>query len=226
MTLLPPCSQIVHGGTDSHGNNAMMREVLKRRRAMDFKIKQKERVYQGFFAMDKYQVEHDRFDGGTIQVSRENMERGDAAAILLYDPKVDEVLLLEQFRIGPAARDDNPWLVEIVAGMLDEGETAEEAVIRESKEESGFVPYNTRFLGRYYTTPGACSERIDLFLGLVDKHSPVSEGGGCDHEQEDIKSYWVSREQALSWLAEGKIASGAPMLAMLLSFGWQGVISA
>jgi len=192
---------------------------------MDFKIKQKERVYQGFFAMDKFTVEHDRFDGGSLEVTRENMERGDAAALLLYDPKADEVLLLEQFRIGPAARDDNPWLVEIVAGMLDEGETAEEAVGRESQEEAGFLPYKTQFLGRYYTTPGACSERIDLFLGLVDKHSPVSEGGGCDHEHEDIKSYWVSRTEALDWLAEGKIASGAPMLALLLSFGCQGIIT-
>jgi len=192
---------------------------------MDFKIKQKERVYQGFFAMDEYTVEHERFDGGELSIKRENMERGDAAALLLYDPKADEVLLLEQFRIGPAARDDNPWLVEIVAGIIDEGETAEEAVIRESQEEAGFIPYKTQFLGRYYTTPGACSERIDLFLGLVDKHSPVSVGGGCDHEQEDIRSFWVSRGRALQMLGEGKIASGAPMLALLLSFGWQGAIT-
>ncbi|GAV21031.1 ADP-ribose pyrophosphatase [Mariprofundus micogutta] len=192
---------------------------------MEFRVKKKERVYQGFFAMDQYQVEHERFDGGSLTIKRENMERGDAAAILLYDPKEDEVLLLEQFRIGPAVRDDNPWLTEIVAGIIDEGETAEETVNRESREESGFIPYETSFLGRYYTTPGACSERIDLFLGLVDKNNPVSEGGGCDHEQEDIRSFWVKRAEALAMLAEGKIASGAPMLALLLTFGWKGVVS-
>jgi len=191
---------------------------------MDYRVLNKKQVYQGFFAMDEYVIEHDCFGGGSIQISRENMERGDAAAILLYDPDTDEVLLLEQFRIGPAVRNENPWLIEIVAGIIDEGETAEQAVIRESREESGFVPTDVIFLGRYYTTPGACSERIDLFLGMVDKHKPVGEGGGCAEEHEDIRSYWVSRQQALQMLAEGKIGSGAPMLALLLAFGWKGVV--
>jgi len=192
---------------------------------MDFRVKKRERVYQGFFAMDRYSVEHDRFDGGNLEIVRENMERGDAAAMLLYDPKVDEVLLLEQFRIGPAARDDNPWLIEIVAGIIDQGESPEQAIIRESEEEAGFVPYETTFLGHYYTTPGACSERIHLFLGLVDKNSPISDGGGCDHEQEDIRSFWVKRQEALAMLDAGKIASGAPMLALLMAFGWKGIVT-
>jgi len=191
---------------------------------MDYRIIQKKRVYQGFFAMDEYRLEHDRIDGDRMQICRENMERGDAAAILLYDPACDEVLLLEQFRIGPAVRSDNPWLIEIVAGMIDAGESAEQAVIREAQEEAGFTPSDVQFLARYYTTPGACSERIDLFLGLVDKHRPVSAGGGCAAEHEDIRSYWVSRQQAMQMVSEGTIASGAPMLAILLAFGCRGVI--
>jgi len=191
---------------------------------MDYRIINKKRVYNGFFGMDEYTLEHDCFDGGSMQVRRENMERGDAAAILLYDPGCDEVLLLEQFRIGPAVRNENPWLTEIVAGMIDTGESAEQAVIREAQEEAGFAPSDVRFLGRYYTTPGACSERIDLFLGWVDKHNPVSAGGGCAEEHEDIRSFWVSRQAALQMLEEGKIASGAPMLALLLAFGCRGVI--
>ncbi|MFQ5344394.1 MAG: NUDIX domain-containing protein [Mariprofundus sp.] len=192
---------------------------------MDYRVVSKKRVYQGFFAMDEYLIEHDCFDGRRMQISRENMERGDAAAILLYDPDTDEVLLLEQFRVGPAVRHENPWLIEIVAGIIDAGESAEQAVIREAREESGFVPSRVSFLGRYYTTPGACSERIDLFLGLVDKNHPAGEGGGCAEEHEDIRSYWVSRRQALQMLQEGKIGSGAPMLALLLAFGWKGVIN-
>ncbi len=192
---------------------------------MDYRIINKKRVYQGFFGMDEYTIEHDCFDGGSMQVRRENMERGDAAAILLYDQGCDEVLLLEQFRIGPAARHENPWLIEIVAGMLDAGESAEQAVVREAREEAGFAPSGVTFLGRYYTTPGACSERIDLFLGLVDKNKPVSAGGGCAEEHEDIHSFWVSRQQAMQMVGEGKIASGAPMLAILMAFGWQGIIS-
>ena len=192
---------------------------------MDYCVKKKERVYQGFFAMDQYDIEHERFDGGTFKTKRENMERGDAAAMLLYDPDLDEVLLLEQFRIGPAVRGDNPWLVEIVAGIVDAGESPEEAAVRESREEAGYLPHGVRFLGRYYTTPGGCSERIDLFLGLVDKQQPADQGGGCVHEHEDIRLSWVKREVALAMLSTGAINSGAPMLALLLAFGWQGVAS-
>jgi len=192
---------------------------------MQHEIMEKKRVYQGFFAMDAYTVRHERFDGGSQQICRENMERGDAAAILLYDPACDEVLLLEQFRIGPAVRGDNAWLIEIVAGMIDAGETAEQAIIREAEEEAGFQPSEVTFLGRYYTTPGACSERIDLFMGLVDKHHPVSAGGGCAAEHEDIRSFWVSRQQAMQMLDAGEIASGAPMLALLLAFGCRGRIN-
>jgi ADP-ribose pyrophosphatase len=191
---------------------------------MDYKIISKRPLHEGFFAMHEYTVEHDCFAGDSQQIKRENMERGDAVAMLLYDPQVDEVLLLEQFRIGPAVRKDNPWLIEIVAGMIDAGESEEKAVLREAAEEAGYSPYEACFLGRYYTTPGGCSERIDLFLGLVDKQSPVSNGGGMDEEHEDIRSFWITREHAMQWLAQGKINSGAPMLALMLAFGWQGVI--
>lgn len=192
---------------------------------MDYEITSKRPLYKGFFAMHEYTVEHECFAGGRQQIKRENMERGDAVAMLLYDPQVDEVLLLEQFRIGPAVRKENPWLIEIVAGMVDKEESEEKAVLREAEEESGYSPYESCFLGRYYTTPGACSERIDLFLGLVDKDSPVGNGGGKDGEHEDIHSFWVTRELALQWLAQGKINSGAPMLALMMAFGWQGVVT-
>ena len=90
---------------------------------MEYRIVSKKPLYRGFFSMDAIEVEHDRFDGGKQTVLRENMERGDAAAMLLFDPQTDQVLLLEQFRIGPVPRQDNPWLIEIVAGIVDEGET-------------------------------------------------------------------------------------------------------
>lgn len=191
---------------------------------MDYRIIKKEPLHQGFFSMHAYTVEHDCFNGDKLKIRREMMERGDAAALLLYDPQADEVLLLEQFRIGPAVRRDNPWLTEIVAGIVDGDESARDTVLRESLEEAGYLPYEVTFLGRYYTTPGGCSECIDLFLGLVNKEEPVAAGGGVDDEHEDIRSIWVSREQAMQMLARGKINSGAPMLALLLAFGWQGRI--
>jgi len=191
---------------------------------MQYKLTGKRPLYRGFFKLDRYDIEHESFEGGTLEIQREHLERGDAIAILLYDPSCDEVLLIEQFRIGPAVREDGAWLIEVVAGMIDEGESPEVAASREAVEEAGYEPYRIEHLGRYYSTPGGSSERIDLYLGLVDRSKPVGEGGGMKHEHEDIRPFWVSREEALSWIDSGRINSGAPMLALLMSFGSAGVI--
>jgi len=192
---------------------------------MRYKLLEKKPLYRGFFKLDAYSVEHDRYEDGHLNIIREHLERGDAAAVLLYDKASDEVLLIEQFRIGPAVREDEAWLIEVVAGMIDPGETAEEAARREAVEEAGFEPFELHHLTRYYSTPGGSSERIDLYLGLVDRNKPVGDGGGMLHEHEDIRPFWVSREQAMAWVMSGKINSGGPMLALLLSFGADGKIS-
>jgi ADP-ribose pyrophosphatase len=193
---------------------------------MQYKILTRKPLHRGFFELDGCEVEHDCFDGGRQTILREHLERGDAIAILLYDPACDEVLLIEQFRIGPAVRNDEAWLVEVVAGMIDEGEEPEVAASREAVEEAGFKPYRIEHLGQYYSTPGGSSERIDLYLGLVDRSKPVGDGGGMKHEHEDIRPFWISRDEAMAWLASGKINSGAPMLALLLAFGSGGRLKA
>jgi len=189
---------------------------------MQFKLLNKKSLYQGFFELDAYDVEHECFAGDSQNIRREHLERGDAIAILLYDPQCDEVLLIEQFRIGPAVREDKAWLIEVVAGMVDEGESPEVAACREAIEEAGYEPFKIESLGQYYSTPGGSSERIDLYLGLVDKSKPSGEGGGMKHEHEDIRPFWIGRAQAMQWLDNGKINSGAPMLALLLAFGSTG----
>ncbi|MDX8402746.1 MAG: NUDIX domain-containing protein [Mariprofundaceae bacterium] len=189
---------------------------------MRYVIEDERTLYRGFFRLDALTIRHERFDGGEQTVRRELLERGDAVAVLLYDPEADEVLLIEQFRVGPAVRKDDPWLIEVVAGMIDEGETPREAAMREAIEEAGHAPRELIHLARYYSTPGGSSERIDLFLGIVDKHAPDNNGGGVDHEGEDIRRFWLPRAVAMRWLVEGRINSGAPMLALLMSFGGEG----
>jgi ADP-ribose pyrophosphatase len=186
---------------------------------MRFRIVDSQPLYHGFFRLDRYTVEHERYDGGTLSIRREHLNRGDAVAVVLFDPERDEVLLIEQFRIGPAVHHDQPWLVEIVAGMLDTGEEPEACARRECIEEAGYQPARLTRLGEYYTTPGGSSERITLYLGEVDRLRPVAAGGGVDHEHEDIRVFWLPREEALQWLATGRIRSGTPMLALLLAFG-------
>jgi len=189
---------------------------------MHYRLLETKTLYQGFFRLDACRIEHDAFAGGSLEVTRELFERGDAVAVLLYDEGRDEVLLLEQFRIGPAVRNDAAWMIEIVAGMVDEGESIEACARREAIEEAGYVPASLEHLGRYYVSPGGASERIDLFLGLIDRSAPVGDGGGVAHEHEDIRLHWVSRATAMQWLLEGRINSGAPMLALLLAFGCRG----
>ncbi|MDQ6955424.1 MAG: NUDIX domain-containing protein [Mariprofundaceae bacterium] len=186
--------------------------------SMDYKLKSKRPLHRGFFHLDSYSIEHERFDGGTLHIEREHLERGNAVAVLLYDAESDDVLLIEQFRIGAAVRKDNAWLIEVVAGMIDEGEDAQAAGRREAIEEAGYAPTSMQFLGKYYTTPGGSSEHITLFLGLVNRHEPIGGGGGMACEHEDIRHFWLPRAQAMQWIFNGRINSGAPMLALLLAF--------
>jgi len=188
-------------------------------RKMKYRMIDKKPLYHGFFHVDAYTVEHDTVAGGRQRITREHLERGDAVAVLLYDSQYDEVLLLEQFRIGPAVRGENPWLTEIVAGIVDAGELPEVAAIRECEEEAGYRPRHLLPLGHYYATPGGSSERLFLFLGEVDKDNPSGPGGGQSDEQEDIRLRWVRREQAMAMVHQGSINSGAPMMALLLAFG-------
>jgi len=193
---------------------------------MHYKLIAKQPLYRGFFKLDAYTVEHERFDGGHLTIRREHLERGDAVAVLLYDPDKDTVLLIEQFRIGPAVRgaieEKDAWLIEIVAGMVDKGEDPETCARRECIEEAGYEPEILQPLGSYYATPGGSSERIYLYKGEVDADKPCGSGGGLDEEHEDIRTQWVSRKQAMQWMNEGRINSAPPLLALLLAFGSTG----
>jgi len=193
---------------------------------MKFKLLDIKSLHRGFFRVDAYHVAHQTFAGGELRIVREHLERGNAVAILLYDEAYDEVLLIEQFRIGPAVAGDEAWLIEVVAGMVDEGESIEESACRESVEEAGYQPQKLVSLGGYYSTPGGSSEWIDLFLGMVDKDQPVGSGGGMTGEHEDIRRFWLPRDEAMRWLEEGKINSGGPMLCLLRAFGAAGLWNA
>lgn len=190
---------------------------------MHYKFIDKHSLYNGFFRLDAFTVEHERFDGGNQTIVREHLERGDAVAVLLYDPARDAVLFIRQFRIGPAVRNDaseqDAWLIEIVAGMVDNGETPETCARRECVEEAGYAPERLQPLGGYYTTPGGSSEYIYLYMGEVDADQPCGSGGGLDEEHEDICTLWVERKQATQWVYEGRINSASSMLALLLAFG-------
>ncbi|WP_305455588.1 ADP-ribose diphosphatase [Photobacterium leiognathi] len=181
----------------------------------DVDILAKEMVYQGFFKMVKYRFRHKLFAGGwSGEIIREMFERGHAAALLPYDPITDEVVLIEQFRVGAMAAGCEPWQLEIVAGMIDhQDESAEDVVKREAVEEAGLTVAELEQVTRYLSSSGGCSEMLDIFVGTVDS---TQAGGihGLAEESEDIRVHVVSREQAYEWVESGKIENAASIIAL------------
>lgn len=174
-----------------------------------------ETAFTGYFKIVRYHLRHALFAGGwSGEVVREVFERGHAAAVLPYDPITDEVVLIEQFRVGAyAARSENPWLLEVVAGIMEVGETPEQVAIREAHEEAGCVLSDLIPMYEFLVSPGGTSETTALFCGRV---STQGVGGihGLAEENEDIKVHVVSFTEALNMLAAGKIRSAPPIIAL------------
>lgn len=180
----------------------------------EFKINHHEVAYKGFFRLEKYQLQHTLFQGGwSEEITRELFMRGNCVAVLLYDPSRDEVVLIEQFRAGAVLNPDRAWLVEIVAGAIEEGESAEEVAYRESVEEAGCEIKDLSLISKFYTTPGGSSERISLFLGIVDT-TKVGGVHGLDHEHEDILVTTAKFDDVFKMVEDGRIESGIPIIAI------------
>lgn len=180
----------------------------------DMQIVAEETGYQGFFRLLKVRLRHRLFAGGwSPTLTRELFDRGHAAAVLPYDPVRDEVVLVEQFRVGAIHHHDSPWLLEIVAGIVEPGESEEAVVRREAEEEAGLTLGRlTRALG-YFSSPGGCSERITVFVGEVDASQAATHAGLTD-EGEDIRVHRLTREQAMQWLEDGRIDNAASVIAL------------
>lgn len=130
-------------------------------------ISEQRRVYDGFVAIDEAILRYERFGGGwTGPVRRVKVERGDSAAAIVTSADTGRVILVEQFRY-PALANSGGWLVETVAGRIDGGETPEDAVRREIREEIGYEPRCLERIATFYPSPGAASERIFLFWAEV-----------------------------------------------------------
>lgn len=181
----------------------------------DVEVLARETVYQGYFRVDRYTLRHRLFRGGWSRpIQRELFERGHAAAVLPYDPKRDRVLLIEQFRIGPYAHGGSPWQIEIVAGILHEGESPAELARREALEEAGCVLSSELLpVAAYYMSPGAVSEHLTLFCALTDL---ADAGGihGLEDEDEDIRVHVPSFDEAMAWLDAGRIQNSPAIIAL------------
>ena len=174
----------------------------------------RESLYKGFFSLELYRFRHRLFNGEMSgEVQREIFERGHASVLLPFDPVRDEVVLVEQIRIAAYDTSETPWLLEMVAGMIEEGESPEDVARREAVEEAGLEVGRVKEVLSYLASPGGTSERLTIMVGEVDATTAKGIHGLAD-ENEDIRVHVVSREQAYQWVEEGKIDNAASIIAL------------
>ena len=181
----------------------------------DVEVIERTSPYRGYARVDVYRLRHQVFDQGwSDEITREVLERGHAAAVLPYDPVLDAVVLIEQFRIGAYAAPDAPvWQIECVAGIIDPGQTPEGTAIRELHEEAGLNIQGIEPVFTYLSSPGVTSETIHLFVARVDAEGA---GGihGLAHEHEFIRVLARPAEEAFEMVARGEIGNGMTLIAL------------
>jgi ADP-ribose pyrophosphatase len=178
-------------------------------------ILNKDVVYNGFFRMEKQRLKHELFAGGwSNEMTRELFVRGNCVAVVLYDLERDNVVLIEQFRVGAVENPINtPWLIEIVAGITEDGESDDEVARRETREEAGCELLDLMLINKFYLSPGGSSEQITLFCGIVDSEN-VGGIHGVTDEHEDILVRVVPFKEAYQMVFSNKIDSAIPIVAL------------
>ena len=186
----------------------------------DVELLEHDTVFQGYYRVDQYRLRHRKHDGQWSRpITREVLERGHAAAVLPYDPDSDKVVLIEQFRAGAYAHGAvdvtaAPWQIEIIAGIIETGETGENVARREAMEEA-----NCELTGEllpvmnYYMSPGAVSEYMQVYCARC--HSEDVGGiHGLEVEDEDIRVLVLPFQQAITLMNSGKLHNSPAIIAL------------
>lgn len=188
----------------------------------DVEVLDRQTLYSGFFSLEQVSLRHRRYEGGwTPRLDRELFVRPPAVGVLLYDPRLREVVLIEQCRVGAldiAGQDwpgtpDSPWLLELVAGLVEPGETPEEVAHREALEEAGCRIDSLIALPGYLSSPGGSDEWITLFCGLLD----ASQAGGIhglEEENEDIRVQRLPVSGLQDAMARGRLCNAMALIAV------------
>lgn len=180
---------------------------------MRVEIRKKERLYDGFFKLDRITLRHERFDG-TMSAPKAilNLERGDAVGVLLHDVERDVLILTEQFRYAAYERTGQGWMLDIVAGMVEEGESAEQVARREALEEAGYRLEELEPITTFFVSPGGTTERIHLFYASVSEGQHVARGGGIGTE--DIRLVELPLDDAWARVKDGRICDAKTIIAL------------
>lgn len=166
----------------------------------DYQIVKREILYQGIFVFVRLHLRIRLFNGDWSEVfTREVLERYSAVAVLPYDPVLDRIILIEQFRPGALKDPVSPWQIEIPAGVIEPGETALEVAKREMIEETGCEASNLELIFDTFVTPGGSNEFTQIFYGEVDA-TKANGIHGLEHEHENIRVLNLTADEALEML--------------------------
>lgn len=168
-------------------------------------IRSKKALHEGFLNLYRYDFKIDKYAGGSEVITRELMERGDSVAVLGYDSERDNVVLCNEFRPGVLVAGEDPYRDNLVAGVIDHGETAVEAAVREMREETGLELCQPEVIhAGAFVSSGGTSERIALVFGLVDT---LAAGGvhGDAEEGEDILTVVLRADDFVARIRAGVI---------------------
>ncbi|KRT55947.1 nudix-type nucleoside diphosphatase, YffH/AdpP family [endosymbiont of Ridgeia piscesae] len=179
-----------------------------------YRIVDSERVYDGFLKLNRYRLKHELYEGGeSRELVRERVEQLRASMVLLYDPHRDQMILVEQFRIGALGAVKPPWVLEVIGGYVGEAESSAEVARREAMEEANCQVGRLEHITQFMVNPGLSVDRIDLYCGEVDASAA---GGvhGLKHEGEDIRVVVMDADQALAELYGGRANSTSIIIAL------------
>ncbi|MDZ7289991.1 MAG: NUDIX hydrolase [candidate division KSB1 bacterium] len=171
---------------------------------MKVELNDEQVVYDDFFKIVVGKLRFEKFNGQMSEkVRRLCLDRGDAVAVVLFNPRNQTLILIEQFRypVYRALQNQNGWIYELVAGVIEPGEMPEEVVRREVMEEAGYKVENLELLARIYPSPGGTSERIHIYYAEVTDRE--NRGGGVATEHEDIRVMELPVAQVYAMLEQG-----------------------
>lgn len=178
----------------------------------EIKVQQTELLSDNWYMLNKVTFDYLRKDGSWVTQKREVYDRGNGAGILLYNKEQKTVILTRQFRL-PSYLNGNPsgMMIEVCAGLLD-ADQPEECIIRETEEETGYRITSVKKIMETYMSPGAVTEILYLFVGEYDSSMKVSEGGGLEHEHEEIDVIELPFDKAYEMIATGEIRDAKTIL--------------
>lgn len=176
------------------------------------KIKQTDLLSHNWYLLNNVTFDFLRKDGVWVTQKREVYDRGNGAGILLYNREQKTIILTRQFRL-PAYLNGNEtgMMVEVCAGLLDQ-DHPEQCIIRETEEETGYRIQSVQKIMEAYMSPGAITEILHLFIGEYDASMKVNDGGGLEHEQEEIEVIEIAFEDAYKMIATGEIKDAKTIL--------------